>query len=71
MKSCTNCKYAEWKKTASGRLHPSGDGRCQFTYKLPPLPQSMYWIGSPSPCGGHINRKNDLKDHCVYYAPAA
>lgn len=29
MKNCINCKYAEWSRTESGRLHPSGDGHGQ------------------------------------------
>jgi hypothetical protein len=37
------------------------------------LPQAFYWIGRshPHPCGGHINRREELKDHCVYYARKA
>ncbi len=68
MKSCLYCKYAKWAKTASGRLHPSGDGRCMYPWKMPRLPQCMYWIGSePYPPGGFITRKSDWKDHCVYF----
>lgn len=70
MKSCVNCKYAEWNKTASGRLHPSGDGRCTYPYKMPPLPQSMYFVSEPRPCGGTISRREELKDHCAYYSRA-
>lgn len=70
MKSCLHCKYAKWDRTAAGKLHPSGDGRCTFPYKVPPLPQALYWtgVGAPRPNGWHINRKEELKDHCVYYA---
>lgn len=70
MKNCTECKYAEWNVTATGRLHPSGDGWCKYPFKAPELPQAFYWIcrGDPQPCGGHINRRQELKDHCVYYA---
>jgi len=71
MKNCTDCKHADWKKTAAGKLHPSGDGKCKmaFVYTLPPLPASMYWhtTNEPKPCGGFINRRSDLKDHCTYY----
>ena len=69
MKNCKDCKYADWDKTKSGRLHPSGDGRCTFPWKIPALPASMYWIGknSPTPNGGSINRKKRFKDHCPYY----
>lgn len=73
MKSCLHCKHAEWQKTAAGRLHPSGDGRCLYEYKVPVLPQSMYWCGSqsPTPGGGYISRKEKLKDHCAYWGPKA
>lgn len=72
MKSCNDCIFADWKRTASGRLHPSGDGRCKKVIKIPELPQSFYWLGmrdSPRPDGGYINRREELKDHCVYYTP--
>lgn len=71
MKNCKDCKHADWKKTKAGRLHPSGDGQCRIIYKIMPLPQSMYWVGGePSPYGGHINRKENFKDHCIYYEQA-
>lgn len=71
MKSCLNCSRAKWDRTASGRLHPSGNGRCMYVYKAPPLPQSMYWLGrdAPTPYGGHIKRNEELKDHCAYFLP--
>jgi hypothetical protein len=73
MKNCTDCKHAEWKRTAAGSLHPSGDGECKYPYKLPPLPASMHWMGwakatGPTPVGGFINRREELRDHCTYYA---
>jgi hypothetical protein len=67
MKNCTKCKYAEWNKTKTGRLHPSGDGSCTYQYKIPKLPESMHWITKPRPYGGWINRNSELNDHCVYY----
>ena len=70
MKNCTDCKYAEWQKTATGRLHPSGDGLCAYPYVMPALPASMYWIGKTHPSGGAINRKKDLSDHCAYFSRA-
>lgn len=75
MKNCTHCKYAQWDRTATGRLSPTGAGRCGYEYKLPPLPQAMYWgwsIGTagPKPAGGRINRREELKEHCAYWAPA-
>jgi hypothetical protein len=68
VKNCKGCKYAEWKKTTAGRLHPSGEGQCKFPWKIPPLPGAFYWFGPVSPSGGWIERKSDLKDHCPYYA---
>jgi hypothetical protein len=69
MKNCLKCKYAEWIRTESGRLHTSGDGKCKYEYKIPALPQSMYWIGMsiPEPRGGYINRRSEMKNHCVYF----
>jgi hypothetical protein len=68
MKNCTDCKWAQWRRTKAGKLHPSGDGSCAYPFKMPPLPQSMYWLSTPKPCGGGINRKQELNDHCAYYA---
>lgn len=68
MKNCDDCKYANWNKRADCKLHPYGDGKCMFSWQIPKLPASMYWIGvEPKPSGGYINRKSDLKEDCVYY----
>lgn len=68
MKNCTYCKYASLGKTAKGKLHPSGEGWCEYKFNIPARPQSMYWVGGkPNPCGGLINRRTDLKDHCAYF----
>jgi hypothetical protein len=70
MKDCNKCALAEWKRTDAGKLHPSGDGRCAWKFKLPPLPASMYFIGGPqTPAGGHISRRKELPDHCPQYRP--
>jgi len=72
MKNCTHCKYVVWKRTPAGKLHPSGEGKCTFPWKLPPLPASMYWVtrDGPTPNGGYVNRREELKDHCTYYKDA-
>ena len=70
MKSCLHCKYAGWRRTDSGKLHPSGDGRCTYDWKMPPLPQSMYWLGKIAPTMPYIvtiSRKKELPDHCAYW----
>ena len=75
MKNCTDCKYALWKRTKAGKLHSGGDGKCDYEYRVPKLPASMYWIGStntePSPSGGLITRRRDMDSHCSYWARAA
>jgi hypothetical protein len=70
VKSCNGCAFAEWKRTATGRLHPSGEGRCKKVIKIPELPQAFYWLDAPSLCGGYINRREELKHHCVYFTAA-
>ncbi len=69
MKRCNGCKHAKWDRTKSGRLHPSGVGRCVYPFKMPQLPAAMYWltIREVKPCGGYINRREDLKEHCPYF----
>jgi len=68
MKNCTGCKHAEWDKTKSDKLHPSGNGNCRYTYKIPGLPQAFYFMDSPLVLGGRINRKKEFENHCIYYA---
>jgi hypothetical protein len=70
MKNCTHCKYAEWKRTATGKLHPSGEGTCRYEVKMPRLPASKYWYGytAPQPFGGYINRRVPLDKDCACFA---
>ena len=67
MKNCTDCKHAIWKMTKSIRLHPSGEGRCNYPYRLKRPPASMYFVQEPMVCGGTINRKEELREDCVYF----
>lgn len=71
MKTCIKCRHANWKKTAKGKLHPSGDGRCEYKYFVPALPNSMYWLywlgSGVIPLGGIINRKKEYNKDCPYY----
>ena len=68
MKSCVDCRYADWKRTQAGKLHPSGDGNCSYPMKNPKLPASMYWITMGTIIGGgFINRRETLKEDCVYF----
>ena len=70
MKNCTGCKYANWDRTAKGRLHPSGTGKCDYPWAMPPLPNSMNWYGygrEPKPSYPGIERHRDYKTDCPYY----
>jgi hypothetical protein len=65
---CDDCKWAEWKKTKNGRLHPSKSGACKKVISIPKIPVSFYWLGGePRPIGGGISRGDENKEHCVYY----
>lgn len=66
---CVDCKLAHWEKTKTGRLHPSGDGKCQWTMPAVRLPVSMWLSHSNKPSGGHINRRDDWKQ-CPQYQKA-
>jgi hypothetical protein len=70
MTACIVCKYAEWRRTKNGRLHPSGDGRCGYPWKLPPLPAAMYFISDPKPSGGYIRRNDKNSTACPCRAEA-
>ena len=72
MKTCIGCKYADWNKTKSGRLHPSGEGQCRHDYQLPPLPNSRYWLQSGLVAlGGYIERGKVYITDCPYYESEA
>lgn len=68
MKNCTQCKHADWQRTAAGKLHPSGDGWCRYPYKVPPLPQAIRWLSEPVTSYGQINRRKELPGHCAYWS---
>lgn len=75
MKTCKGCRWAEWKRTAAGKLHPDGYGKCAFPLKIPKLPTAFYWsgygagLGTPPISGGVIERHRELRDQCPCYAP--
>ncbi len=64
MNNCLNCGYANWERTKSGSLHPSGNGKCVWEMPVIDIPVSFYYIGhvvrqtvvAPDG-GGFINRK--------------
>jgi len=62
---CLTCRWAEWYKTANGRLHPGGDGKCGWEMPEIRLPAVYYYPADtsrrrvPSPSGGSITQKTD------------
>lgn len=71
MKTCNGCKYAEWDRTKSGRLHPNKGGWCKFKIKMPTIPAAFYCLWEYRPCGGHIRRDEPFRDgkHCPCWEP--
>ena len=62
---CLTCRFAEWKRTASGKLHPDGSGRCRWEMPKIALPKAFYYVGSrdrgaPQTSGGRIERRADF-----------
>ena len=69
---CTTCQHADWQRTKTGRLHPSGTGECLWDdWKEWKLPKAFWYISSKQnvrPGGGYINRRNPFTD-CPFYQP--
>lgn len=71
MKRCDDCKWAEWKRTVNGRLHPDKTGRCMFVVRIPVLPLAFNWgwrQALPNISGGFIERKREFVEHCPTWA---
>jgi hypothetical protein len=71
---CTTCQLARWQRTKTGRLHPSGNGRCSWDgWKEWKIPKTFFYTGGhrdrmPLPSGGYINRRDPCTD-CPLYQP--
>lgn len=66
---CLTCQFAYWQKTKSGKLHPSGNGRCTFEPRIP-IPEAKKWVWELSLSYGFINRKEEVHDCKCYKAKA-
>jgi len=65
--TCMTCRFAEWKKTTNGRLHPSKDGRCtwpQPDFAIPVAFQFPYHRDSLLLSGGYITREERFMKEC-------
>lgn len=71
MSKCNDCAFAAWERTRAGKLHPSGDGRCVFPHRTPPIPAAYCWgyydKPAPRPVGGWINRRTRAVEFCPTY----
>jgi len=66
---CDGCKFADWRRTVSGRLHPDKTGQCTRLVQRPldvRLPAAFYWIGRVALSGGFISRGGELKSGCDF-----
>lgn len=78
-KRCDGCAFAEWRRTAAGRLHPDKSGRCNYLIANPlnlSVPAAFYWgafYPPPKPNGGYIERGVDLPNgrDCGFWKAAA
>jgi hypothetical protein len=66
MNSCLHCRYAEWQRTANGRVHPTKVGQC--TYKAVYHVPASHSAGPVTISGGYIWRKNP-KVKCPTFQP--
>lgn len=76
--SCLNCGLALWDRTKAGKLHPSGDGRCQWVMPVIHHPQCISYPGDygrpkislvRAPSGHpHIDRKKPYTE-CKTWKP--
>ena len=68
---CDDCDFADWDRTANGRLHPKKGGKCKRLERHPldlRLPAAFYWMSSKGamPFGGYIERGQEHKEKCVF-----
>lgn len=73
---CDACKYAIWRKTAAGRLHPDKSGLCGVEKRIQ-LPAAFRGLSFEKTAaegyidvkGGYIKRGRELSRKCAYYGP--
>ena len=67
-KTCLNCKYARWRRTLMGKLHPNQLGKCSYNIVLPALPKSLYFLGGYAIAGSGIISRNKPFTDCPTWA---
>lgn len=41
MNGCKTCRWAQWERTATGRMSYKNAGHCLYVVQMPPLPHSV------------------------------
>lgn len=71
MSNCKECHFAVWRKTKTGKLHPSGEGKCTCKpWEKWQIPVAYYYIHSRKiipPEGGYINRRTPHEGKCPFF----
>lgn len=73
--ACLTCAHAEWRKTVTGRLHPSGDGKCRYEVTVPIPASTPTWgygrqatdTSTITIKGGYIRRHGASRAICRTY----
>ena len=71
--TCDKCKFANWKRTSNGRLHPDGTGRCTYAARHAVPASTPSWGMNLDHDrmmvvqGGHISRGHDWSGPCALY----
>ncbi len=71
LRSCLGCGHAVWRRTTAGSLHPDKTGKCGYLPHIPALPNAYYYLNSPAPIGGYIDRAYVYKSPCPHHTEAA
>ena len=77
MGDCKSCKFAEWEKTATNRLSPTGRGRCKWekVVRMPisSSPRAGNDSGTAVMCGGTLWRNEEpfKSGPCPTFQPKA
>ncbi len=71
---CADCKFAEWKRTESGRLSPKGFGKCTWSKTVRIAPGAgdtfRHDVTKITLTGGNIWRKDYPVVSCPVFEPA-
>ena len=74
---CMDCKFAQWKRTSNGRLHPDKSGRCTWEQTMHISAAVYSWHVTDSARqngvtfkGGWIGRDDTHLRECKVFQPS-